>query len=126
MRKSLPTDTRALTLHEAGYRCGNPACRMPLTLEIHHLDPVAKDGGNTPDNLLALCPNCHTMHHAGHIPIESLRAWKHILLSLNSAFDRESVDLLLTIKKLGAISISADGVLQCAALIASGDRKSVV
>ena len=84
------------------------------------MDPVSLDGANTPDNLLALCPNCHTMHHAGIIPIESLRAWKHILLSLNSAFDRDSVDLLLTIKHLGATTVSADGVLRCAALIASG------
>lgn len=28
-------------------------------LEVHHLVPVCKGGSNTPDNLVALCPNCH-------------------------------------------------------------------
>jgi hypothetical protein len=119
-RKAVPVDIKQLILHEGGYKCANPACRQVLTLEIHHLEPVSTGGGNVAENLLALCPNCHSLHHAGQIPIVSLRAWKQLLLALNEAFDRRSVDLLLALRKLGSHYVTGDGVLQCAALVASG------
>ena len=119
-RKALSTDTRTLVLHECGYRCANPACRMVLTIEIHHLDQVSEGGSNELSNLLPLCPNCHTLHHNGVIPLSSLRAWKHLLLSLNQAFDTRLVDLLLTLNKLERVWVSGNGVLQCAPGIASG------
>ena len=119
-RKALPVDTRALVLHECGYKCANPSCRMVLTIEIHHLEQIADGGSNEPANLLPLCPNCHTLHHNGVIPITSLRAWKHLLLALNQAFDARLIDLLLSLKKLGRVWVSGDGVLQCSPGIASG------
>lgn len=119
-RTSIPADVRHLVLHEAGYKCANPTCRQVLTVEIHHLDPVSDGGPNTPENLLALCPNCHSRHHAGHIPIASLRAWKFLLLALNEAFDRGTIDLLLALRTLHNHYVTGDGVLQCAALVASG------
>jgi hypothetical protein len=118
-RKSLSKTTRDLVLHEAGYKCGNPVCRTIITLDIHHLVYVSEGGSDDPQNLLALCPNCHSLHHAGHIPIESLRAWKFLLLSLNEGFDKRSVDILLALAKLGGIMVWGDGLLQVAALIAS-------
>ena len=119
-RTAIYPDIRHLVLHEAGYKCANPTCRQVLTLEIHHLDQVSEGGSNTPDNLLALCPNCHSLHHAGHIPIASLRAWKFMLLALNEAFDRRTIDLLLALRTLHNHYVTGDGVLQCAALVASG------
>lgn len=118
-RKQTPVDVKALVLHEAGYRCANPACRTILTIEIHHLDQVSDGGSNTPENLLALCPNCHSLHHAGTIPLQSLRAWKYLLLALNEAFDRKLVDLVLTLHKVKEIHVSGDGVFQCSPGIAS-------
>jgi hypothetical protein len=93
---------------------------MVLTLEIHHLEQVSDGGSNEPTNLLPLCPNCHTLHHSGVIPRTSLRAWKHLLLALNQAFDTRLVDLLLALRKLEAVIVSGDGVLQCAQGVASG------
>ena len=119
-RKALKPDVRQLVLHEAGYKCGNPVCRHVITLDVHHLDQVSQGGGDTPENLLALCPNCHTLHHAGHIAESSLRSWKHVLLALNEAFDRKSTDVLLALDLLQNLYITGDGVLECAALIASG------
>jgi HNH endonuclease len=119
-RKAVPIDARSVVLHECGYRCANPACRMVLTLEIHHLERVSDGGSNVPTNLLPLCPNCHTLHHSGVIPQTSLRAWKHLLLALNQAFDTRLVDLLLSLRKLEAVIASGDGVLQCAQGVASG------
>lgn len=119
-RKALPTDVRTLVLHECGYKCANPACRMVLTLEIHHLEQVADGGSNDACNLLPLCPNCHTLHHNKVIPLSSLRAWKHLLLALNQAFDTKLIDLLLTLHKMQRVWVSGDGVLQCSSGIASG------
>lgn len=38
-------------------------------LEVHHLEPLSKGGRDIPDNVAALCPNCHRMLHHG-IPRE--------------------------------------------------------
>lgn len=119
-RKKPPVDVKSLILHEAGYRCANPACRTILTIEIHHLDQVSEGGGNEPENLIALCPNCHTLHHSGTITLTSLRAWKLLLLALNEAFDRKLVDMVLTLHKEKELHVSGDGVLQCSPGIASG------
>lgn len=120
-RRSLPVDVRKAVLHEAGYKCGNPACRGILTLDIHHLVPVSEDGPDSAENLLALCPNCHALYHKGEIPVESIRAWKMVLLTLNEGYDRKSVDILLALDRVGSrLWVSGDGVLDCAALIAAG------
>jgi hypothetical protein len=118
--RRVPLDVKRLVLHEAGYKCANPCCRYPLTLDIHHLYYVSEGGSNLAENLVPLCPNCHTEHHNGNIPTDSLRAWKMLLLALNEAFDRHSIDLLLTIDKVGYIDwISGDGVHTYAPLVAS-------
>ncbi len=111
---------RQLVLHEAGYKCSNPACRYPLTLDVHHLYYVSEGGSNEADNLLPLCPNCHTEHHHGNIPTDSLRAWKMLLLALNEAFYRGAIDLLLALAQLSKIEwITGDGVPAYAPLVAS-------
>ena len=118
-RQPIPLETRQQVLHEAGYRCSNPACRTILTLDIHHLDHVAEDGSNEPSNLLALCPNCHSLYHKGDIPRKSVRAWKMLLLSLNEGLDRRALDILLTLEKVEHLMVSGEGVLACASLIAA-------
>ena len=118
-RPHVKNEIRRQILHEAGYRCANPTCRMVLAIHIHHLDQVSKGGGNTSDNLIALCPNCHTLHHQGVIPRESLRTWKTLLLSLNEAFDRKSIDILLALRKIPKITLRGEGMLNIAGLVAS-------
>ena len=109
-------------LMEAGYKCGNPVCHHVLTLELHHIQYVSDGGGDEPENLLVLCPNHHTMHHAGLIPLTAVRHWKRMLMALNKAFDRAGVDLLLFLweTKGEEIWYSGDGLLRFAALIAAG------
>lgn len=118
-RRAISADVRQTVLHEAGYKCGNPACRWILTLDIHHMELVSQGGKDTADNLLPLCPNCHAQHHAGDIPVQSIRAWKMLLLALNQAFDRRSIDLLtMMYKKNTAILLSPDGLIDhCTALL---------
>ena len=119
-RRKTPIDVQRLVLHESGYRCANPICRTIVTLDMHHLDNVSKGGLSSAENLLALCPNCHRLHHQGHIPTESLRTWKMVLLSLNEGFDRKSIDILLLLHKIGELLLSGEGVLDSAAVISSG------
>jgi hypothetical protein len=65
-------------------------------LELHHIVWVKDGGPTTPENLLALCPNCHSLHTAGHIPGEAIRTWKSFLVSLNNPH-RATADLLLVL-----------------------------
>lgn len=120
-RKKIPFASQHRLLMEAGYKCGNPACRNVITLELHHIEYVSEGGRDEDSNLLVLCPYCHTMHHAGHIPVEAIRFWKGLLLALNQAFDREGMDLLLFLHKYETrYRFSHDGVLRFARLMSAG------
>lgn len=48
-------------LVEAGHRCAIPTCRATTT-EIAHIVPWDKVQEHTFENLIALCPNCHTRY----------------------------------------------------------------
>ncbi len=96
VRRSISIATRQLVLLEAGYKCANPTCRHILTLELHHIVWVKDNGGAETENLLALCPNCHSLHTAGHIPSHAIGVWKSVLVSLTSPY-RGSADFLLVL-----------------------------
>ncbi|PKM79584.1 MAG: hypothetical protein CVU89_17460 [Firmicutes bacterium HGW-Firmicutes-14] len=51
--------------------CGNPAPFIRTSdgtpyLEVHHIIPLSKDGEDTVENGVALCPNCHRKAHFGN------------------------------------------------------------
>jgi HNH endonuclease len=94
-RRAPPRPTVREVLTESGFMCANPRCRSILTLEIHHIEWVRDDGGNDPANLIALCSNCHTLHTRGQIPRQAIETWKQMLMLVNNALDRDSLDLLL-------------------------------
>ncbi len=121
-RNRITPSVRDEVLREAGYMCGNPACRHILTLELHHMVWIKDDGGDDPTNLIAFCPNCHSLHTYGNIPASAIRHWKGVLHALNPAFSRESMDLLLFLKSKDAqkMWLSGDGALRFAGLIAAG------
>lgn len=109
-------------LREAGYMCGNPPCRHILTLELDHMVWVMAGGGNDANNLIELCPNCHSLHTRGHIPASATRHWKGILVALNQALSREEMALLLYLHKIpgDCVWLSGDGLIKFASLIAAG------
>jgi hypothetical protein len=122
-RKPIPAHVRDAVLREAGYYCGNPACRNVITLELHHIEWVKDGGGNEPMNLLALCPYCHAMHTAGQIPVSAIRHWKGLLVALNHAFNKEGMDLLLFLasrEDMENLWMTGDGFLKFAPLVAAG------
>lgn len=103
--------------------CGNLRCRHILTLELYHMIPVHDGGPTTASDLIALCPSCHALHGEGKISQTAIRHWKGMLVALNQAFGRQSMDLLLFLHKTGPNSLlwySADGVLRFVALVAAG------
>lgn len=118
-RQRIPNDIKLRVLVEAGYRCAVPTCRTILTLDLHHIIEVNKDGGNEPDNLICLCPNCHALYHRQKIPQEAIRMWKMVLISLSNAFDKVQIDYLLMLHNIEIESdkgfqfvISGDGLLR--------------
>lgn len=94
-----------------------------MTLEVHHIEALKNGGSDEPSNLVALCGNCHILVTRGDIPEESVRLWKGLLVALNDAFDRRSMDLLLFLHSHQDSGVpmvySADGVLQFVPLIAA-------
>lgn len=58
-RDTIPAEVKRAVLVEAGHRCAIPTCRATTT-EIAHIVPWAETQNNSFENLIALCPNCHT------------------------------------------------------------------
>jgi hypothetical protein len=121
-RKAIPQNIILQVLTEAGYKCGNPVCRNVLAIDIHHMVEVSKGGGDTLANLLALCSYCHDLYHRGTIRVESIYAWKLVLVSLSRAFDSGAIDDLLFLKtpQSSQLLMSGDGVLKFSRLIGGG------
>ena len=62
-RSSIPPSVRNAVLARDGHRCAAPGCRSTRFLEIHHIQPRARGGGNDPGNLVTLCAACHRLVH---------------------------------------------------------------
>jgi hypothetical protein len=83
---------------------------------------VSDNGGNIPENLLALCPTDHALFHRGTLKRESIFTWKAMLVTLTRAFDVFALDQLLFLNKPEAseLRVSGDGVLGFARLVSAG------
>lgn len=85
-RKDVPAEIERAVLVEAGHRCGIPTCRSPTT-EIAHIESWAKTQDNTFENLIALCPNCHTRaDQKKEIDRKALKMYKQNLGILNNRY----------------------------------------
>ena len=73
-RRYVPTALENLLYELAGHRC--TICAAPW-LEIHHINELGEGGKTAYDNLIVLCPNCHTRVHAEGVPSkDELRHYK--------------------------------------------------
>jgi len=72
---------KAWVLHEAAGTC--ECCRQSAPfvgadglpyLEVHHVRPLAEQGGDTTANAVAICPNCHRELHYGNRAKELIEA----------------------------------------------------
>jgi HNH endonuclease len=58
-RPRIPVEIKREVLFEARHRCA--VCCHPLTLEMAHIIPWCETQDHSLENLIALCPNCHTL-----------------------------------------------------------------
>lgn len=73
-KRYIPTPLESLLFELSGHRC--TICSAPW-LEIHHITELADGGATQYDNLIVLCPNCHTRVHAEGVPSkDELRHYK--------------------------------------------------
>lgn len=77
-REHIPAHERRAILVEAGHRCAIPTCRATTT-EIAHIIPWAETRDDSPENLIALCPNCHTRFDKKEIDRNAMRMYKRNL-----------------------------------------------
>ena len=70
----VPTALESLLYELSGHRC--TICGAPW-LEVHHIEELGNGGHTTYDNMIVLCPNCHTRVHSEGIPSkDELRHYK--------------------------------------------------
>ena len=58
-KKNIPEGVKLRVLEEAGYQCAYCGHRDGLNLTAHHIKRKRDGGKDTPENLIALCYNCH-------------------------------------------------------------------
>ena len=68
-RSVIAPTLRRKVMARDGHRCRAPGCPNTMFLEVHHIQPRSKGGGNEPDNLITLCSACHRLwHERGGVP----------------------------------------------------------
>jgi hypothetical protein len=66
---TIPPGRRTEVLERDRFRCRAPGCGNSRFLEIHHVKPKSRGGGNELGNLITLCSGCHRLHHEGRLKI---------------------------------------------------------
>jgi hypothetical protein len=84
-RPPIPAALERAILIECGHRCAIPTCRQ-VPVELAHIVPWSKCREHTFENLVALCPTCHTRYDKGEIDRKSMQTYKLNLLLLNSRY----------------------------------------
>ena len=84
-REKIDENTKRRLYAESMGRCMNPSCQAELfkqngdIIEKAHITPYCKTADNVFENLLILCPNCHTDFDKNHaFTLEEVKEWKQI------------------------------------------------
>ena len=100
-RDTVPAKVVRAVLVEAGHRCAIPTCRATTT-EIAHIAPWAETQDNSFDNLIALCPTCHTRYdQKKEIDRLAMKMYKHNLGILNNRYGEFERRLFEVLAKTG-------------------------
>jgi hypothetical protein len=84
-RPALPRALEREVLVEAGHRCAIPTCGQ-TPVEIAHIVPFSDVRQHTFDNLIALCPTCHSRFDGGQIDRVAMRCYKTNLSLLSNRY----------------------------------------
>ncbi|MFD7897166.1 HNH endonuclease [Streptomyces sp. NPDC059743] len=74
-RPAITQPMQRQVLVEADHRCAIPTCRA-TPVELAHIRPYAQVLEHTFENLIALCPTCHTRFDRGDMDRKSMRQYK--------------------------------------------------
>lgn len=92
-RPAIPTKLKRSVLVEAGHRCAIPTCRQ-TPVELAHITPWSKVKEHTYENLIALCPTCHTRFDRGEIDKISIQQYKYNLALINDRYNNLEIRIL--------------------------------
>ncbi|CRK80377.1 HNH endonuclease signature motif containing protein [Neobacillus massiliamazoniensis] len=78
--RTVPPSKKRKLIKEAGNKCANPGCPVTYRYEIHHIKDWAVYKVHNADDMIAICPTCHSYVHHGRLEIsdEKLYEWKKI------------------------------------------------
>lgn len=111
-RPSIPRPLERSVLVEAGHRCAIPQCRQ-TPVELAHIKPWAEVKTHTFDNLIALCPTCHTRYDQGEIDRLAMLQYKANLSVMNGRYgDLEQRVLRVFADQPGATQLNLPGGLE--------------
>jgi hypothetical protein len=82
-------ETRLVVLERDAYTCQGCGFMSPAWMEVHHADGDYKN--NSVDNLVTLCPFCHSCFHIGFAGLKE----KGILLQLEFPIEQASIHKIL-------------------------------
>lgn len=69
LTRTLTPALRRQILARDSHRCQAPGCGATRFLEVHHLNPRSRGGGQEETNLVTLCARCHQLlHERGGLP----------------------------------------------------------
>ncbi|MBU1178656.1 HNH endonuclease [Patescibacteria group bacterium] len=92
-RSQIPRNLKRKIIVEAGHRCAIPSCRFPTT-EIAHIESWTKTKEHKYENLIAVCPNCHTRYDNGEIDKKSMLIYKQKLIFLSDRYTKFELNTL--------------------------------
>ena len=73
-RPRIPAEIEREVLVECGHRCA--VCGTPSPLELAHIIPWCKSREHKAENLICLCPTCHTLADKEKWSEKQLREYK--------------------------------------------------
>ena len=97
-RKDIPTGVLRKLYAESMGRCMNPSCQFNLFIDVDHdisekahIVEYCKTEDNSFENLVILCPNCHTLYDKAHkYTDDEVRSWKKDRVNLyKSIFEKK-------------------------------------
>lgn len=108
-RQAISETVKRKLYAESMGRCMNPSCKKELfspngdILEKAHIDPYCKTADNAFENLVILCPNCHTAFdkNAAFSPAEVME-WKKIRAAEIKHFFRKKFDSFEDLKEMAS------------------------
>ncbi len=95
-RPPIPAELERQVLLEAGHRCAIHACRQ-VPVEIAHIVPWSRCRAHEFQNLIGLCPTCHTRYDGGQIDRKSMMAYKRDAWLRSSRYSDLEKRLLLSL-----------------------------